>query len=59
MKNKQKVVEAAAGTPGQDSAAELAPSPVGSGELGSTGTRRGCGAEKAVVGVAEVPPFYK
>ncbi|XP_063035019.1 zinc finger protein 385C isoform X1 [Melospiza melodia melodia] len=36
MKNKQKVVGAAAGTPGQDSTAELAPSPVGSGELGST-----------------------
>lgn len=44
MKNKQKVVGAAAGTPGQDSSAELAPSPVGSGELGSTGRRRGCGA---------------
>ncbi|NXQ36463.1 Z385C protein, partial [Alaudala cheleensis] len=29
MKNKQKVVGAAAGTPGQDSTAELAPSPVG------------------------------
>ncbi|NXQ69227.1 Z385C protein, partial [Quiscalus mexicanus] len=36
MKNKQKVLGAAAGTPGQDSTAELAPSPVGSGELGST-----------------------
>ncbi|XP_041282254.1 zinc finger protein 385C-like isoform X3 [Onychostruthus taczanowskii] len=36
MKNKQKVVGAAAGTPGQDSTADLAPSPVGSGELGST-----------------------
>ncbi|KAM3658170.1 zinc finger protein 385C [Ammospiza maritima maritima] len=36
MKNKQKVVGAAAGTPGQDNTAELAPSPVGSGELGST-----------------------
>ncbi|KAI1230302.1 hypothetical protein IHE44_0010268 [Lamprotornis superbus] len=55
MKNKQKVVGAAAGTPGQDSAAELAPSPVGSGELGSTGTRRGCGAEKAVVTDASSP----
>ncbi|NXO32278.1 Z385C protein, partial [Cisticola juncidis] len=29
MKNKQKVVGAAAGTPGQDSTADLAPSPVG------------------------------
>ncbi|NXQ00270.1 Z385C protein, partial [Vidua macroura] len=38
MKNKQKVVGAAVGTPGQDSTAELAPSPVGSGELGSTGS---------------------
>ncbi|NXB22432.1 Z385C protein, partial [Rhagologus leucostigma] len=38
MKNKQKVVGAAAGTPGQDSAADLAPSPVGSGEPGSTGS---------------------
>ncbi|XP_058279627.1 zinc finger protein 385C [Hirundo rustica] len=36
MKNKQKVAGAAAGTPGQDSTADLAPSPVGSGELGST-----------------------
>uniref|UniRef100_A0A8D2NZR3 C2H2-type domain-containing protein n=1 Tax=Zosterops lateralis melanops TaxID=1220523 RepID=A0A8D2NZR3_ZOSLA len=36
MKNKQKVVGAAAGTPGQDSTADLAPSPVGSGELGSS-----------------------
>ncbi|NXO40983.1 Z385C protein, partial [Locustella ochotensis] len=34
MKNKQKVVGAAAGTPGQDSAADLAPSPVG--RVGST-----------------------
>ncbi|NWU24516.1 Z385C protein, partial [Dyaphorophyia castanea] len=38
MKNKQKVVGAAAGTPGQDSAADLAPSPVGSGEPGSAGS---------------------
>uniref|UniRef100_A0A8U7NR79 Uncharacterized protein n=1 Tax=Corvus moneduloides TaxID=1196302 RepID=A0A8U7NR79_CORMO len=36
MKNKQKVVGAAAGTPGQESTADLAPSPAGSGELGST-----------------------
>lgn len=59
MKNKQKVVGAAAGTPGQDSTADLAPSPVGSGELGSTGRRRGRGAEEAAVGVAEVPLVYK
>ncbi|NXS86038.1 Z385C protein, partial [Erpornis zantholeuca] len=38
MKNKQKVVGAAAGTPGQDNAADLAPSPMGSGEPGSTGS---------------------
>ncbi|NXA88706.1 Z385C protein, partial [Melanocharis versteri] len=38
MKNKQKVVGAAAGTPGQDSTADLAPSPAGSGEPGSTGS---------------------
>ncbi|NWV50683.1 Z385C protein, partial [Daphoenositta chrysoptera] len=38
MKNKQKVVGAAAGTPGQDSTADLSPSPVGSGEPGSTGS---------------------
>ncbi|NXM03951.1 Z385C protein, partial [Tyrannus savana] len=36
MKNKQKVAGAAAGTPGQDSAADLSPSPEGSGEPGST-----------------------
>lgn len=46
MKNKQKVVGAAAGTPGQDSAADLAPSPVGSGEPGSTGTRRRMGLRR-------------
>ncbi|NWV06318.1 Z385C protein, partial [Ptilonorhynchus violaceus] len=37
MKNKQKVAGAAAGTLGQDSAVDLAPSPVGSEEPGSTG----------------------
>lgn len=46
MKNKQKVVGAAAGTPGQDSATDLAPSPVGSGEPGSTGMRRRMGLRR-------------
>ncbi|XP_064492391.1 zinc finger protein 385C isoform X6 [Pseudopipra pipra] len=36
MKNKQKVAGAAAGTPSQDSAADLSPIPEGSGEPGST-----------------------
>ncbi|NXH28949.1 Z385C protein, partial [Myiagra hebetior] len=47
MKNKQKVVGAAAGTPGQDSAADLAPSPVGSGEPGSTGSAAPLGSPLA------------
>ncbi|KFW81011.1 Zinc finger protein 385C, partial [Manacus vitellinus] len=38
MKNKQKVAGAAAGTPSQDSAADLSPIPEGSGEPGSTGS---------------------
>ncbi|NWY59226.1 Z385C protein, partial [Chionis minor] len=41
MKNKQKVAGAAAAAGGQDSAADFAPSPEGSGEPGSTGTRAG------------------
>ncbi|XP_015506610.1 zinc finger protein 385C isoform X1 [Parus major] len=62
MKNKQKVVGAAAGTPGQDSTADLAPSPVGSGELGSTADAsnpqesEGEGSSLGLVPSAEEPP---
>ncbi|XP_056367851.1 zinc finger protein 385C [Oenanthe melanoleuca] len=62
MKNKQKVVGAAAGTPGQDSTADLAPSPVGSGELGSTADAsspqesEGEGSSLGLVPSTEEPP---
>uniref|UniRef100_A0A8C4TXF8 C2H2-type domain-containing protein n=1 Tax=Falco tinnunculus TaxID=100819 RepID=A0A8C4TXF8_FALTI len=41
MKNKQKAVGAAAGATGRDGTADFAPSPEGSGEPSSTGTRAG------------------
>ncbi|NWY47474.1 Z385C protein, partial [Sylvia atricapilla] len=56
MKNKQKVVGAAPPTPGQDSTADLAPTPPGSGELGSTGMRRPPRAEEAELPGSVAPP---
>ncbi|NXV96807.1 Z385C protein, partial [Calonectris borealis] len=48
MKNKQKVAGAVAVAAGRDSAADFAPSPEGSGEPGSAGTRAGaCGRSPA------------
>ncbi|NXG05936.1 Z385C protein, partial [Sakesphorus luctuosus] len=56
MKNKQKVAGATAGPPGQDSAADLSPSPEGSGEPGSTEELEGEGSSLGLAPSAEELP---